>query len=265
MIENFRIRQGSSSDLFDLEGNIKPEVVLELGCWYLCIGDKNLSLYVCIKEDDKLVLKPLSDDSVKNQLETLADRVAIHEELLGISEGKFENTLLIDCDDFSTEPSEDSKKISARIIHKNAPLSEWETSKYNLDADDEHAEPLKKGELALAYVEAAKVDESGNIKTVPSYLIKIGDGVSPFKDLDYVNAPASDVYAWAKATGVKYEDGNLVFLEGNADGSDLTLDFKEAFYTKAELNNLLKLESADKEVFWTLDGGTAEELLKSNQ
>lgn len=66
MIENFKIRQGNSTDLFDADGNLKSSVVLEAGCWYLCTDTADL--YICIKDLDTLVLKRLNGEAFNSQL-----------------------------------------------------------------------------------------------------------------------------------------------------------------------------------------------------
>ena len=48
--QDFNIRQGLSSQLFESDGvTPKADVKLELGCWYLCID--TVCVYVCIKKD----------------------------------------------------------------------------------------------------------------------------------------------------------------------------------------------------------------------
>ena len=76
------------------------------------------------------------------------------------------------------------KILHTRIINKNATLSEWNSSTL----------VLKQGEIALAKIASAS---NGNYD-VPTYGAKIGDGTNVFKDLKWLVAPASDVYAWAK-------------------------------------------------------------------
>lgn len=92
------------------------------------------------------------------------------------------------------------KTILTRIINKNASLAEWMSSTL----------PLKKGEIALAYVETKqeKKEDNGNITVqyVPTYLMKIGDGSHTFKDLNWLAAPASDVYDWAKKAALEEAD-----------------------------------------------------------
>ena len=92
------------------------------------------------------------------------------------------------------------KTILTRIINKNASLNEWMSSTL----------PLKQGEIALAYIETKQEakDNNGNITVqyVPTYLMKVGDGTHTFKDLNWLAAPASDVYDWAKKAALDEND-----------------------------------------------------------
>lgn len=90
------------------------------------------------------------------------------------------------------------KTINTRIINKNATSSQWSTS----------ALVLKKGEIALAQIISA---EGGNYD-VPTYAMKIGDGTHTFSQLNWLVAPASDVYDWAKKASLEYSDLPLTEL-----------------------------------------------------
>ena len=95
------------------------------------------------------------------------------------------------------------KILQTRIINKNASLADWNSSSLK----------LKQGEIALAFVNAQTTDARGNIIHVPTCVMKVGQNDSngneqSFKDLPFLSAPASDVYAWAKAQ--KFDEaGNL--------------------------------------------------------
>ena len=79
---------------------------------------------------------------------------------------------------------------NVRFILKNDELAKWQSS----------TGVLEKGEIALARVAVNKVDPiTGDTVPVPTYLMKVGDGTSTFADLNWLAAPASDVYGWAKA------------------------------------------------------------------
>lgn len=81
------------------------------------------------------------------------------------------------------------KILQTRIINKHASLENWKTSELQ----------LKTGEIALAYVETTKPDGHGGFYTIPTYLMKVGHDNKKFSELEWLAAPASDVYEWAKA------------------------------------------------------------------
>ena len=89
------------------------------------------------------------------------------------------------------------KILKTRIINKHASLADWQNSSL----------VLKEGEIALAKVTTAVKDDKGNIIYVPRYLMKVGEGGNKtFKDLQWLVAPASDVYAWAKKANLDIAD-----------------------------------------------------------
>lgn len=88
------------------------------------------------------------------------------------------------------------KTLTTRIISKHADLAAWSTSTL----------VLKAGEIALASINTKKPDGQGGSITVPTYLMKVGDGAKTFKELNWLAAPASDVYAWAKKQNLDLAD-----------------------------------------------------------
>ena len=88
------------------------------------------------------------------------------------------------------------KTLTTRIISKHADLAAWSTSTL----------VLKAGEIALASINTTKPDGQGGSITVPTYLMKVGDGSKTFKDLNWLAAPASDVYEWAKKQNLALAD-----------------------------------------------------------
>lgn len=88
------------------------------------------------------------------------------------------------------------KTLTTRIISKHADLAAWSTSTL----------VLKAGEIALASINTTKPDGQGGSITVPTYLMKVGDGAKTFKELNWLAAPASDVYGWAKKQNLALED-----------------------------------------------------------
>lgn len=90
----------------------------------------------------------------------------------------------------------DNKTLKTRIVSKHASYTAWADS----------ALVLLAGEIALAAIETTKPDGQGGQITVPTYLMKVGDGKKTFKDLNWLAAPASDVYAWAKKASLELAD-----------------------------------------------------------
>lgn len=104
------------------------------------------------------------------------------------------------------------KTLKTRIINKHASLAEWNSSSL----------VLKEGEIALAKITTAVQDDKGNILYVPRYLMKVGEGGNKtFKDLQWLAAPASDVYAWAKKEKLDYADmpDEVKNISGNASAA----------------------------------------------
>lgn len=104
------------------------------------------------------------------------------------------------------------KTLKTRIVNKHASLAEWQDSTL----------VLKEGEIALAKVTTAVKDDKGNILYVPRYLMKVGEGGDKtFKDLQWLAAPASDVYAWAKNEKLAYADmpDEVKAISGNASAA----------------------------------------------
>lgn len=110
------------------------------------------------------------------------------------------------------------KTIKTRIINKHGALADWLNS----------STILKAGEIALAYVETTKPDGQGGTYTIPTYLMKVGDDVHTFSELEWVAAPASDVYAWAKKENLALADIPMV---------DVVNTLKDTFYTETEINS----------------------------
>ena len=109
------------------------------------------------------------------------------------------------------------KVIQTRIINKHGALADWLTS----------TTVLKEGEIALAYVETTKPDGQGGTYTVPTYLMKVGDGTNTFSGLEWVAAPASDVYEWAKKANLALSDIPM---------ADVKANLQDTFYTESEID-----------------------------
>lgn len=117
------------------------------------------------------------------------------------------------------------KTLHTRIINKNATAEEWASS--NLT--------LKKGEIALAQITSA---ESGNYD-VPTYAMKIGDGTHTFSQLNWLVAPASDVYDWAKKRSLEYKDLPLELKDKLTALGNVTnvMNFRGAFANISDVDN----------------------------
>lgn len=89
------------------------------------------------------------------------------------------------------------KKLNTRILLKYDTYTNWTTNN----------PVLRQGELAVVAIDAADVAN----KKLPPVMFKVGAGESGtnFNDLDWASAKAADVYAWAKAEGIK------VIVEGS--------------------------------------------------
>ena len=88
------------------------------------------------------------------------------------------------------------KTLKTRIVSKHASYTAWADSTL----------VLLEGEIALASIETTQPDGQGGKITVPTYLMKVGDGAKTFKELNWLAAPASDVYAWAKKASLELAD-----------------------------------------------------------
>lgn len=88
---------------------------------------------------------------------------------------------------------------------------------------------LLQGEVGITYVP----DNVDPIHNAPTILFKIGNGTSPFKDLNWASGLAADVYPWAKAaTKPKY-----VYTEVGADksGAASTAESNAKSYTDSKI------------------------------
>ena len=77
------------------------------------------------------------------------------------------------------------------------------------------------GEVCFCEITGANQDTQ---TSPPTVLFKVGNGKDYFKDLNWASALASDVYDWAKASDVKFENNKLVFVGGRVDGKDKEID-----------------------------------------
>lgn len=70
---------------------------------------------------------------------------------------------------------------------------------------------LLKGEAAISTV---SVVQEGKVNSVPSVLIKIGDGTHKYSELNYVSGLSADIYSWAKsATKPTYQASEITGID----------------------------------------------------
>ena len=122
----------------------------------------------------------------------------------------------------------DVKTLQTRIALKYDSYANWT----NEDVEGQGAKlVLLPGELGICYVGDA--NQESNV--VPTVLFKVGDGTKTFKELPWASAKAADVYSWAKASDVVYNQDakTITFVGGNVDGTNKVITFN--YVTLAEV------------------------------
>lgn len=100
------------------------------------------------------------------------------------------------------------KILNTRIQLKYDSYENWLT----------HNPVLKKGELAIAYLDQEHATEATHFQNIPNVVFKVGDGTNHYKDLKFVSGLAADVYSWAKApTRPEYAYTDITGLEAELD------------------------------------------------
>ena len=138
------------------------------------------------------------------------------------------------------------KTLKTRIVSKHASYTAWADSTLVLLA----------GEIALASIETTQPDGQGGKITVPTYLMKVGDGKKTFKELNWLAAPASDVYAWAKKASLELADIPTLGID-KIDGLGSRLDALEsAVGTGGSVADAIKnaIEALDVDASTDTDG-----------
>lgn len=83
---------------------------------------------------------------------------------------------------------------------------------------------LKKGEVAFATLE----NDKDGVRTAPTVLLKVGDGVTEYVSLKFISAFAADVYDWAKSENKPtYSAGEI---EGLSDYIDTEIQDTDTQY-----------------------------------
>ena len=109
------------------------------------------------------------------------------------------------------------KELKTRIALKYDSYSTW----MNDAVEGKGANlVLLTGEVGICAI-PADFTENGDTQVKPTVLFKVGDGVTPFKDLPWASAKAADVYSWAKKTEEEFKAW-LNETAGFAKDSDIT-------------------------------------------
>lgn len=127
------------------------------------------------------------------------------------------------------------KTLNTRILLKYDSYENWLTNN----------PVLKKGELAIAYLDQEHATEATNFQNIPNVVLKVGDGTSHYKTLKFVSGLAADVYSWAKApTRPEYEAKDIKGLSDYIAGE---IEDTDTQYTIAKVTDYqYKLQSKAK-------------------
>lgn len=105
---------------------------------------------------------------------------------------------------------------------------------------------LLKGELAIAEIPS----ETGVVPNEPAYLLKVGDGVKKFNELEWISGKAADVYAWAKAaTKPTYAASEITDLDDYISGKVQDTNTKYQIIKNGDLGFKLQYKELNGE--WT--------------
>lgn len=159
------------------------------------------------------------------------------------------------------------KILNTRLQLKIDTFANWSLSNATTQAKKTNGDfVLKHGEIGLCEIKGndsiQTVDPNGLSKT--QILFKVGDGTTPFKNLQWASALAADVYAWAKENKItitKVGTGNVVSgieWDATANGGKGGIKFTTAAVATAEGLEELQGDVSDleKEVYG--EGGTKD-------
>lgn len=127
------------------------------------------------------------------------------------------------------------KILNTRILLKYDSYENWLTNN----------PVLKKGELAIAYLDQEHATEATSFQNIPNVVLKVGDGTNHYKDLKFVSGLAADVYSWAKApTRPEYKAEDITGLSDYIAGE---IEDTDTQYTIAKVTDYqYKLQSKAK-------------------
>lgn len=125
------------------------------------------------------------------------------------------------------------KELFTRIALKYDTYANW------MDENKGGKLVLLKGEIGLCEVPTTATGDD-KATNAPTVLFKVGDGTKTFSELQWASAKAADVYSWAKASDVVYNENakTITFVKGNEDGTDKVFTFN--YVTATEVDAQIK-------------------------
>jgi hypothetical protein len=141
--------------------------------------------------------------------------------------------------------NENFKEIKTRISLRWLDFATWSAEAFQAE------KPLK-GEVWFCEVP----NGNANAQTAPTILFKVGDGVNTFGSLKWTSALAADVYNWAKAANVVFENEHILFKD--AAGSTIKDLDLSAFALDAHLGNVANLTTTAKTAVGAINEHDAE-------
>lgn len=159
------------------------------------------------------------------------------------------------------------KILNTRLQLKIDTFANWSLSDATTQANKTNGDfVLKHGEIGLCEIKGSDsiqtVDPNGLSKT--QVLFKVGDGTTPFKNLQWASALAADVYSWAKENKItitKNGTGNVVSgieWDTTANGGKGGIKFTTAAVATAEGLEGLQQDVSDLEQEVYGEGGTKD-------
>jgi hypothetical protein len=147
----------------------------------------------------------------------------------------------------------DINQIKTKIALKQNSYEYWDTSNSVTQTNKTHGDyiPLY-GEVCFCEIPPLDENKPDNgaetVTNPPTVLFKVGDGVTPFKFLNWASGLAADVHGWAKKSLEEF----TAWVAKTPKAVTLTINSEEKTYTIEEAIKLVRSEIAS--------GGTAAAL-----